>query len=347
MRFAVTLASLLLIIVVGGYAALTRTAAGQDWVVDTIMRQLIAAPPEFAQDSLNVIICGSASPLGVSNRAQACVAVLAGERLFLVDTGAGSVTTLSRVRAPLQKLEDVLITHFHSDHISALGDINLSSWVAGRKAAMTIHGPAGIDAVVDGFNLAYSADRSYRTAHHGADILPPDIAAMKARTIRPGVIYDNDELVITAFEVNHSPIEPAVGYRFDYRGRSVVISGDSVVTEATFEHARGADLLLHDALSKKLITTIRDAQLEAGISRGGQIVDDVLDYHAHTQDLLEPAAEAGVKTLALYHLVPAPNNGFLTRIFRRGLPSSVVVTEDGMLFELPADSDEVIINNLL
>ena len=164
---------------------------------------------------------------------------------------------------------------------------------------------------------------------------------IEAVQFESGVVYENDGLVVTAFAVDHSPIEPAVGYRFDYGGRSVVISGDTNAVATTLEASRGADLLLHDALAPELLTLMRDSLAEAGVPRTPQIITDVFDYHAHTAEVVELAEGAGVRMLALYHLVPAPANGLFESMFRRDVPSSVVLADDGMLFELPVGSQDI------
>ena len=227
-------------------AVLTSTRAGQDFLLERLISTALAPAPADAFDGLRVFICGSSSPLPAANRAQACIAILAGEDIYLVDAGAGSPLTVNLARLPLQNLRAVLLTHLHSDHIAAIGDFNMLSWVAGRPAPLEIIGPTGVAQVVAGFNDAYDLDGGYRTAHHGADLLPPDLHDMHARSIEAGQVFENNGLEGRAFNVDHRPIEPALGFRFDYKGRSVVISGDTVTTPELLEAAQGADLLLHD-----------------------------------------------------------------------------------------------------
>ncbi len=120
----------------------------------------LGAPPTalFEPDALRVFVCGSASPLGnIPERAQACIAVVAGERIFLVDTGVGSAKNLGIARFPMEHLRGVLLTHYHSDHIGDLPGINLASWIAGRSEPLAVLGPQGVGEVVNGFNQAYSS----------------------------------------------------------------------------------------------------------------------------------------------------------------------------------------------
>ena len=289
-------------------------------------------------DGLQVFMCGTSSPLPDPDRAQACVAVLAGESLYLVDTGAGSARVATLGRLPLERLEAVFLTHFHSDHIAALPEFNLNSWVAGRPWPLAVFGPMGVSEVVDGLNAAYRLDSTYRVAHHGEELMPPDLGVMQANQMEAGTTQEFGDLAINSFEVNHDPIRPAFGYRFDYRGRSVVVSGDAIITAGLIDAATGADLLLQDALSLPIIQTLEQAS--AG-SRMEKILHDIQDYHAHTDDLSDLVEQSGVQKLALYHLVPPPSNALFAKIFSRNLPEAAVITRDGMIFELPAGSQEV------
>ena len=320
----------------------TGTRSGQDFLLERAVNAAMSQPPESMEyDGLRAFMCGTASPLPARDRAQACVAVLAGDQIYLVDAGTGSAATAQRGRLPLNYLKGVLLTHFHSDHISGIGDFNLASWVAGRPERLEVVGPLGVEKVVDGINNMYAHDRVYRVAHHGSDLLSPDLGLLQARAIAPGVILDEDGLQITAFVVDHSPVDPAVGYRFDYRGRSVVVSGDSIATETLQAASQNADLLLHDAISLPIVQAMEQGARKAGNERLTKILYDIQDYHASIVSLTPLAEKAGVKQLALYHLVPPPQNFVMEKIFARDLPDNVIITKDGMWFEMPTGSDDI------
>lgn len=330
----------LLLFAAAGYWFVMETRVGQDLALDRMLSALAPAPPGPREDALRVFMCGTASPLPAPGRAQACVAIYAGGDLYLVDAGAGSAQTMNQHRRAARDLKAILLTHFHSDHIAALYGHNLRSWVAGRPAPLEVIGPPGVEAVTAGFNQAYALDRSYRTRHHGAELLPPALGVMQARAIKPGVVRDAEGLRITAFLVDHSPIAPAYGYRFDYKGRSVVVSGDTVATPTLEAAATGVDLLIQDALSEGLITALAEANAQRN-PRMARVLLDVLDYHAHTTDAAAFAERAGVRQLAFYHLVPTPSNALMTRIFMRDMPESALLTTDGMTFELPVGSEAI------
>ena len=336
---ALALAALALLGAAAWY--LLGTRSGQDMALAALVPRLVDRAPVAEYDGLRVFLCGTASPLVAPGHAQACVAVLAGEDLYLVDAGMGAAGTFAFSGESLVPLRAVLLTHFHSDHITGLPDVNLNSWVAGRRQPLQVVGPIGVGRVVAGFNEAFALDYGYRVAHHGTAMLPLELAVLEARTVDAGVVLDEDGLVVTAFPVDHAPVAPAFGYRFDYRGRSVVVSGDTLVTDSMRTAARGADLLLHDALSLPIVRALEEGARAAGQLRLAKIMADIPNYHAHAAQLGELAASAGVRQLALYHFVPVPRNLLMRQVFRRDLPANAMLAEDGLVVELPGGSSAI------
>lgn len=332
----------LVVLVVLGGVAFYNTTGGQDILFRAGLKSVLSGAPE-PPEGMRVVVCGSASPLGNDvNRAQACIAVLTSKHFLVFDVGARSPLRINQAQLPVNRLLGVFLTHYHSDHISGLPELNLANWVRGRPGPMQVYGPPGVEQVVQGFNLAFRLDQGYRVAHHGSALLPPETAGMNAVVFTPGeVVWQDDELKVTSFAVEHPPIEPAVGYRVDYRGRSVVISGDSNASDSLFQAAKGADLLLHDALSRTLLDQMIDTATELEVPVLPKIMEDVIDYHADANSLPQRAQEAGIRQLAYYHLVPVPLTGLTERMFRRGLPKEVLLVEDLHTFELPPDSDEI------
>jgi ribonuclease Z len=314
---------------------------------------LVAADSVAAlPDGLHVAIVGSGSPLPDPKRGNPCAAVIAGGRAYVVDAGERSSETMNQMQIPPNRIAAMLLTHFHSDHIGGIATVNLQRWVAdAAKTPMRVIGPPGVERVVGGLNEAYAQDRGYRTAHHGPDMAPPDSGAMVAETFAlpdgadSAVVLDEDGLRVTAFVVEHPPIEPAVGYRFDYRGRSAVISGDTILTPALVREAQGADLLVHDALSPELLMLVSDAAREAGQAVRAQILADVPDYHATAPDAADAASDAGVGALAITHIVPPLPLKGLEDIFlsdaRDRFTGPLWLARDGDLYSLPAGGGAV------
>ena len=339
------IAVLALIFIVAGARALLKVPGVQDRLLEAGTQRIAerGSAPFPASESLRVYVCGSASPLGMG-QAQACIAVITPEHFFLIDSGAGSTDNISLLGLPMGELDGILLTHFHSDHIAEIYEVNLNSWVQGRPQPLTIYGPEGVAEITDAINATYRQDRNYRSEHHGEELLPPALGVLEHSTISPGVIFEHGDLKITAYTGEHPPIHPAVGYRFDYRGRSVVVSGDSNVSDNTYKIVDGADLLLHDALSEPTTGALSKALGAAGQARQSKIVSDVMDYHASSASLIELGKNANVDMVAYYHLVPVPPTSLLKDVFLRGAPDNFLLTEDLMWFELPADSDEIRVN---
>jgi ribonuclease Z len=308
-------------------------------------------------DALRVVLCGTSSPLPTPRRAKACVAVMAGGKIYIVDTGPESTENLLTWGLPLDRVGGVFISHFHSDHIGDLPELNLQTWVAGRTAPLAVYGGPGVEQVVAGFNTAYAQDATYRTAHHTAQILPPQAAAMVARPIampaagpRTTVALDDGQMKVTAIETNHAPVAPAYAYRFDYKGRSVVVTGDTTEDPRLVAGARGADVLFSEAMNRDMVRTLERTARDGGRPRVAHIMADIQSYHIGPDEAADVANKAGVKLLVLYHLIPAPDNFMAKRIFTRGLDGARHgdwdLAEDGSLYTLSVGSTEVRIGRI-
>ena len=300
------------------------------------------------EPGLHVVLCGTGSPIADASRAAACTAVLAAGQLYLVDVGPGAWESADLANLPLARLSGVLLTHFHSDHIGDLGEAITGSWIAGRAQPLDVYGPAGTAGVVRGFVDAYARDADARSRHHGEQAMPRAAAGAIAHEIAldtddpalpSAVVVDRDGLRITAFAVDHAPVRPAVGYRFDYAGRSVVVSGDTKKSPGVAKHASGADLLVHEALLPEAAMRASAVAARIGNARLAKLASDIPGYHTAPVEAAELAQAAGAKKLVLTHLVPGPNNFLARRLFLRGVGAAyggeVVLGEDGMRFDLP------------
>jgi ribonuclease Z len=327
---------------------LLAVAGGCQQLVDRMAERNLVRVDESVLRSpdLQVVLCGTGSPLADPDRAAACTAVIAGGHFFLVDAGDGSANVVDLANLPLARLRGVLLTHFHSDHIADLGEVNVRSWIAGRTEPLAVHGPPGVARIVAGLNEAYAFDVDARVAHHGDAYMPRAAAAAVAReTALPAardaasVVFEADGLRITMFRVDHAPVDPAVGYRFDFAGRSVVVSGDTRRSESLIRHAKGADLLVHEALASQLTERAVAAAQRLGMERTAKLAADIPGYHTSPREAGEVAEAAGVAHLVLSHLVPAPRNFLMERAFtgeaQAVFSGKVTIGEDGMRFALP------------
>jgi ribonuclease Z len=301
-------------------------------------------------DGLHLVVCGSGSPLPDPTRAGPCSMVIAGNRLFVVDAGEGGARNLTLMGMPTGRVEALLLTHFHSDHIDGLGPLLLLRWSGKPNTTpLPIIGPTGVEQVVTGFNTAYALDHGYRTAHHGPAIMPPGGAGGVARPFAigtaPVVILDDAGLRITAFRVAHDPVEPAVGYRFDYKGRSLVLSGDTGPSPSLVAAAKGADLLVHEALQPALVRKLTDALAAKGVGNTAQITRDILNYHSSPEQAADAARAAGAQALLLNHIVPPMPFNFAYPAFLGDaadhFAGPITVGEDGMIISLPVGSSDI------
>lgn len=308
--------------------------------------------PDFGgAHTLSVLLVGTGSPLPDMSRAGPSTLISAGGRLYLVDTGIDCARNLIMWKVPLDKIDGVLITHFHSDHIGELGEIRLQTWVSGRKTPLPVYGPPGVEQLVEGFNEAYALDAGYRTKHHGAAFLPPDAVSLVAKPIAisdgatTAPVLRANGLTITAVRVHHDPATPAYGYRFDFAGRSVVVSGDTTRDEDLAQASKGADVLVHEGLSPVMVGILHDALIANGHPRPAKIMHDIPGYHTSPVDAARIANEANVKLLVFTHLLPQLPDASAENLFLDGVdhvrPSGVVLGHDGFVVRLPGGSSDV------
>lgn len=277
-----------------------------------------------------VVTLGTGIPLPNAARGSAATLVVAGDRTVLVDTGRRCMENL--VAAGFQSASIVVFTHFHSDHVAGFGELMTNRGIAGIDTPQRVLGPEGTQGLVDDFLNAYRRDTAYRIAHHG-DKWPPNAMRAEVNECKPGVILDEDGLRIIMFNVDHEPIEPAAGYRIEFGGKSIVISGDTKAIPAMVEAARGADVLVHEAM---YVAQLNQALrlLQQGDPRRAAMLADLMTYHASTLDVAAIARDAGVKHLVLTHLVPSiPPTEAAERVFTTGMSQiytgPITVARDG------------------
>lgn len=310
-------------------------------------RNTLASLPK---DQLHVAFCGTGSPLPSRDRAAACTAVIADGRVFVFDMGEGSGETLSLMGFPLDKIQGVWLTHLHSDHFEGLGPFTLQRW-AGSSAdkPLAIFGPEGVTEITEGYNAVYRIDSTYRIAHHGADVVKPSGFGMAGTAITPGPVYDAAGVRITAFAVDHDPIKPAFGYRVDWKGRSVTISGDTAFTPALAQAAKGTDLYVSELLSPRMVKILEDSARSAGNTNRAKIFSDIQNYHISPEHAADVAKSAGVGMLAFTHIVPSvpkPLEFALTGRAGSRFSGPIKVMHDGDVISI-AGKDKFETQNLL
>ena len=350
------IAGLLLLVIVG--TAALQSVAVDTWLFREAVRDaLVRGSTQLAAaNELSALLVGTGTPLPDNARAGPSTLIAAGDRLYLVDAGVDCARNLLLWRVPLDKIDGVLITHLHSDHIGGLGELRLQTWVAGRKTPLKVYGPPGIERVVAGVNETYAIDDGYRTAHHGAAMLPPDAAPLVAVpiSIPPGTttapVFAAQGLGVTAIRVKHEPANPAYGYRFDFAGRSITVSGDTIYDEDLAHAAMGSDVIVHEALSPELVGIMHDELLAAGRPRPAKIMHDIPSYHSSPIEAARIANLAHARLLVYTHLLPVLPNPIAVRAFLRGVDAvrsdGVKVGYDGMLVRLPGGGMDILVGEI-
>jgi ribonuclease Z len=315
-------------------------------------RQIAASTLDGLEDGLHLALCGAGGPMPAPNASGPCVAVIAGDRLFVVDAGTDGPRNLTRMGYPPGDIEAVFLTHFHSDHLDGLGEMATVRWVAtANTQPLTVHGPEGVQQIVEGFNQAYAQDFIYRHEHHGDTVAPLSGAGMVAKSfVKPEAgelltLIDEHDLKIEVMAVEHSPVDPAVAYRFIYKDRSLLISGDTVKSATIERFAQGVDLLVHEGLSPNLVNSMNKVANKVGNQVLAKIAYDILDYHASPVEAAETARDAGVGHLLYYHIVPPlvfPGQASLYLNGAEDIFPDYTIGQDGVSFSMPAGSDRII-----
>ncbi len=273
----------------------------------------VASPkPRF-----EAILIGTGFPRPDAQHAGAATVVIAGDRWFLIDAGRGATLRIAATELKYDKLTAVFLTHLHSDHTAGLPDVFNTSWQFGRKSRpLELYGPRGVERLSHAMTEFFADD-----IHIRRDLMekhPAAGATIRTHPVQEGVVFDDGVVKVTAFEVDHRPVVPAFGYRFDCGGRSIVISGDTRPTPNLVKFARGADVLIHEAYLPEFFDKVDTPAVAARLK----------SYHTSAQEVGVVARDAGVKTLVLTHLIPAGEDEKFRKLASRTFKGTVIVGRD-------------------
>jgi ribonuclease BN (tRNA processing enzyme) len=206
-----------------------------------------------SHSATQIVMLGTGTPVPDPNRSGPATAIVVHDTPYLIDFGAGVVRRaaaayrngVTALGEGAVNIRTAFLTHLHSDHTIGYPDLILTPWVMGRKSPLTVYGPKGIKAMTENIIKAWRVDidarvkgRHNETGRH-----------VNAQEIKPGVIYQDSNVTVTAFRVHHSEMKDSFGYRFDTLDRTIVISGDTTPTQAIINHSHGCDVLIHECYS--------------------------------------------------------------------------------------------------
>ena len=242
---------------------------------------------------MDIHLLGTGSPIPDPNRAAPTALVKAGDTHILLDAGRGVVMRMPGAGSIPPMLGAVLITHFHSDHISALNDVITTHWVMTQgNGVLKIYGPPGIAQLVDRTLAMLEFDIGYRIAHHDELTEGPKVDVTE---LEAGDAFTVNDVSVSTAATEHPPVHPTIGYRLEHEGVAAALVGDTNPCAGVDELAANADAYLQSVIRKDLVRLIPN-----------EMIQDILDYHSGVIEAAQTAARVGAKRLLLTHMVPAP-----------------------------------------
>jgi ribonuclease Z len=280
--------------------------------------------PAFAHgQEIRVTLLGTGSPAPVMNRFGPSTLVEAGGQKFVFDAGRGALQRLTQIKVRWKDVDGLFLTHLHSDHIVGFPDLWLTGWLAGRDRPVKVWGPPGTRKMMSHLDQAFDADIRVRLYD---DRLPPDGVAIEAQDVADGFVYEKGGVKITVFEVDHTPVKPAFGYRIDYRGRSVVLSGDTRASENLIRRAEGVDVLIHEVAAPE---TLQRAGVAPEQSK------NIVAHHVTPEQAGEVFSRARPRLAVYSHLVlPTATEQDLIAPTRKTYAGPLELGEDLMVIEV-------------
>ena len=244
--------------------------------------------------NIKVTLLGTGGPPPVIERFGPAILVEAGEETLLFDAGRGVLQRLSQLNPPPKHVRNLFLTHLHSDHTIGLPDLWLTGWLHGRpQTPLRVWGPRGTVKMMEYLDRAFDYDIRIRLYD---DQPPPAGVVILAEDISEGVVYQHGGVKVTAFLVDHSPIQPAFGYRIDYAGRSAVLSGDTRVCENLITHAKNTDLLVYEVIAAGMLRTHAKGNTEA--------MERVIAHHTTPEQAGEIFTRVQPKLAVYSHIIP-------------------------------------------
>jgi ribonuclease BN (tRNA processing enzyme) len=264
-------------------------------IVASLAAVVSAQAPAPTAAGTRLIMLGTGSPVPDAQAFGPATAIAVGDRLFLIDAGAGVTRRLAAAGFPrVTQVEATFLTHLHSDHTLGYPDLIFTTWIMGRRGPLAVFGPPGLKRMTNLLMDAWREDLDIRIK--GLERETEAWLAVDAREIAPGVVYDKDGVRVTAIPVKHGEWKVAFGFRFDTPGRSITISGDAAPTDALVAAAKGTDVLVHEVyIAGRALPENRP---------GGEFWPQYMrEFHTSSIELGKMAAQVKPGLLVLHHVL--------------------------------------------
>lgn len=275
--------------------------------------------------NLKVTLLGTGSPQPRMDRFGPSILVEAGGERLVFDCGRGATQRLEQIKIRVSDVTALFLTHLHSDHVVGIPDLWLTGWLTGRNVPLRVWGPAGTKSMMTHLKEAFEFD-----IHIRRDVdekLPGEGVLVQAKDIEEGVVYEHDGLKVTAFFVDHGLVKPAMGYRIDFGGHSIVLSGDTRPSENLVHWAKGADLLIHEVIDPEGFIRERGSLFKP------EIVRQILGHHTTPEQAGTIFAAVKPKLAVYSHVIPGKGQNFVT-LTRKTYSGPLEVGEDLMSIDV-------------
>jgi ribonuclease Z len=279
----------------------------------------VAAPSQ----NLKVTLLGTGSPQPRMDRFGPSILVEAGEKTLLFDCGRGATQRIEQIKIPFTEIDTLFLTHLHSDHVVGIPDLWLTGWARGRKVPLRVWGPDGTKDMMSHLEEAFQFDIRIRQED---DKLSAQGVTVVAKDIEQGVVYDSGGIKVTAFAVDHGMVKPALGYRVDFAGHSIVLSGDTRYSENLIHFSQGTDVLVHEVIDPDAFRTNNPFM-------SSERFQAIVGHHTTAEQAGTVFTQVRPKLAVYSHIVPGDATD-LVRLTRKTYSGPLEVGEDTMSFEI-------------
>jgi ribonuclease BN (tRNA processing enzyme) len=286
-----------------------------------------SAQPAAASKTRLILLGTGGGPRPRKNVCASAQVIIVNDFAYVIDCGNGVANQLARAEVPLTSLRHVFITHHHSDHNADYGNLLLLAWEAGLQHSVDAWGPPPLNKMTQLFLEMNATNIEARISYEERVPLEPLIHTHEITA--GGKLTADEKMTVSCALVDHPPMKHAFAFRFDSADRSIVISGDTRPCDALVALAKGADVLVHEALYPPAVDRIA-----ARVTNAKRLKESIINHHTSAEDAGRVAKAAGVKTLVLSHLVPADDPSITDQMWieaaQRAFTGRIIVGKDLM-----------------